>query len=191
MFKWKLFLATLALSTAGFSLLFFFGRPKGPRSVLPALVYLTNDVYLTSQLETRNVAALARKRAVDVIVDIRPDGEADDQTPSTDIEAAAKENHIRFHYIPVPHEGIPESAVTALEHALAEDHRYVVLYCRTGRRAARLYALVESSRPDGPKAGDILKMVSTAGFSADDLKDDIERRILHRTGASAPALESQ
>jgi uncharacterized protein (TIGR01244 family) len=191
MFKWKLFLATLALSTAGFSLLLFLGRPKQPRPVLPELISLSNRVSLTSQLEARNVVALGRRRYVDLIVDIRPDGEAQDQAPSTAIEAAAKPYNIRFHYIPVPHEGIPESAVTALDQVLSENYRSAVLYCRTGRRAARLFALVEASRPDGPKAGDILKMVSDAGFSADDLKDDIDRRIQHRNDAPAAALEPQ
>lgn len=96
---------------------------------------------------------------------------------------------MRFLYIPVPHESIPESAVAALDHALSEDPRSAVLYCRTGRRAARLFALVQASRSDGPGADEIFKMVSAAGFSAEDLKDDINQRIAHRGGAPSATAQ--
>jgi len=188
MHKGKLFLISFLLTTTVVSALYFKDRPK-QRSVLPELVYVDTHVYITSQLETKNIAALRKRRGVHTIIDIRPDGEAKDQTPSSEIEAEAKANKMRFHYIPVPHESIPESAVTALDHALSEDPASIVLYCRTGRRAARLFALVQASSPDGPKAEAILKMVSDAGFSADDLKEDIDQRIAHRQGA--PAANAQ
>jgi hypothetical protein len=47
----------------------------------------------------------------------------------------------------------------------------------------RLFALVEAMRPNGPARDDILQMVHDAGFSADDLKDDITRRIAGRSNS--------
>ena len=44
----------------------------------------------------------------------------------------------------------------------------------------RTFALVEASRVDGPSYDDIIKMVKQAGFSADDLKDNINERISKR-----------
>jgi uncharacterized protein (TIGR01244 family) len=123
-----------------------------------------------------------------MIIDIRPDGEAPDQVPSSEIEAAANKMRMGFYYIPVPHEGIPASAVDALGQALTSSQaRPAVLYCRTGRRAVRLYALEEASRIDGPDTDAILKMVRATGFSADDLKDEINQRLSHRNSSPAAA----
>lgn len=83
----------------------------------------------------------------------------------------------------MPHESIPDGAVDALGEALSQEARPAVLYCRTGRRAVRLYALEEASRVDGPNTEAILQMVRAAGFSADDLQDTIEQRLAHRRPA--------
>lgn len=184
MSKGKLFLISFGTTTLLVCLLIFLGGSRRPRFRPPKLIPIAENIYLTSQLETSNIPAL-RMRAIRTIVDIRPDGEDQNQAPSSAIEAAARENNLRFHYIPVPHNGIPDSAVTALDHALSGDAGRTVLYCRTGRRAVRLYALVLASRPNGPSTETILKMVSDASFSADDLKEEITQRISHRNTAEA------
>jgi uncharacterized protein (TIGR01244 family) len=120
---------------------------------------------------------------------MRPDGEAADQAPSAEIKNAAERDGLGFHYIPVPHESIPEADVQALSEVLSHDNMPAVLYCRTGRRAVRLFALVEASRVDGPGADAILGTVRAAGFSADDLREDIARRLANRT--SAPAANNR
>jgi uncharacterized protein (TIGR01244 family) len=113
-------------------------------------------------------------------VDIRPDGEDAGQPPSTEIEHAAKAGEVGFYYIPVPHETIPDAAVDALSEAMSTSRLPTVLYCRTGRRAVRLFALAEATRTDGPTADSINLMVKKAGFSADDLQDAIAKRINSR-----------
>lgn len=158
--------------------LFYINRDL-PAPVLP-LVQMDGDIYVTSQLTTRNLLGL-RTRHITTVVDLRPDGEAADQTSSADMQKAMRYFPLlRFHYIPIPHETIPDEAVDQLGRVLAERKGGAVLYCRSGRRAARTFALVEASRPGGPGVERILSMVKQAGFTAEDLKGKIVERISHR-----------
>lgn len=141
---------------------------------------ITGSLSVTSQLKPENIGFLRRRR-VNTVVDIRPDGEDSDQTPSSEIERAAKESGMNFHYIPVPHGPIPADAVHKLNEVLTSGVAgRVVLYCRTGNRAVRTYALTEASRPGGQDTDAILAMVRKAGFSADDLQGEINQRIAYR-----------
>ena len=186
--KLKLFFASLLL-TAGLTLgMIYINRPKGSpqRERTSPVKYITDKVYLTSQLKPEDIRLL-KGFLIKTLVDIRPDGEGKDQASSEEIALASKENGLGFHYIPVPHEGIPENAVLELRRVLSEEAAPVLLYCRTGRRAVRLFALEEASRPGGPSVDSILTLVRDAGFSADDLKDDITRYFAER---NAPAIPS-
>ena len=150
-------------------------------SILPAqLVPVNENTFISAQLKPDDILALER-RGIQTIVDIRPDGEDAGQPSSAQLAKIAEGHKIHFHYIPVPHGTIPEEAVQQLQEVLAEPVGPAVLYCRTGRRAVRLFALVEASRHDGPDTKAILKMVQHAGFSAIDLKEDIARRISQRS----------
>ena len=184
MSKWKLCLIFLFLTGIAALECYYLHRPGGAWSRVPKVVRITDDFYIASQLRTENVPALKR-RGIKTIVDIRPDGEAADQAPSAEIKTVSIGNGLGFHYIPVPHENIPFSAVEALDQALSAEALPALLYCRTGRRAVRLFALVQASRVDGPGADAILEMVRAAGFSADDLRDDINQRLSHRRKAPA------
>lgn len=180
------FLGSLALTMAVMLLTLYLERDGGPRSREPNIKQLEEGLYLTPQLFPRQIASL-RDLGVKTIIDMRPDGEAFSQPSSVVMQSAAHSLKLDFHYIPVPHESIPPEAVEALDKALPPDAMPACLYCRTGRRAARLYALVQASRAHGPNATAILKMVSDAGFSADDLKEEIGQRIDHRTSPSTAA----
>ena len=95
-----------------------------------------------------------------------------------------KQQGLDFSYIPVPHESIPPATVNELRDVLLSSQKPAVLYCRTGRRAVRTFALFEASRQGGPSADTILAMVKHAGFSAEDLRPEIVSRIAARTAAS-------
>jgi len=174
MTKTSLFLLSFLVSAVGVSAKFYYDRPSG------RIVPIAHGVYLTSQLEPRDVRLL-RRNFICTIVDLRPDGEAANQPTSAQMETAAQNSGMNFHYIPVPHESIPDSAVDALQEVLSHvKNGNTVLYCRTGRRAVRTYALAEASRPNGGTADEIAEIVAGAGFSADDLKDQITERISRR-----------
>jgi uncharacterized protein (TIGR01244 family) len=98
----------------------------------------------------------------------------------------ARGRGLNFHYIPVPHEEIPDRAVDELVDVLSNDSQPMVLYCRTGRRAVRTFALAQATKPEGPGVDAICKMVADSGFSAEDLKGAIEARIAKRQNSVVP-----
>ena len=177
MLKTKLFATSFIVTVCVLLTVIYVHRSKRP--VSPALNQLTGSLFVTSQLTPENVSAL-RFRGIQNIVDLRPDGEATDQAPSSEIQKAAAENGMSFHYIPVPHGPIPKDAVDELNNVLSGQTARTVLYCRTGKRAVRTFALMEASQMNGPNVDAILRMVHNAGFSADDLKENINQRIAKR-----------
>ena len=74
-------------------------------------------------------------------------------------------------------------AVTALQKALESPARPVLLYCRSGKRAARTWALAEASRPGGLDAAAIKRIVLATGHPVADLDRDIQARIAARPNA--------
>jgi len=156
---------------------------KWTRVPLVAVSNLAPGIAVAAQIGPATLAQI-KAQGFAAVIDIRPDGEAADQPPSTAIEAAARAEQISFTYVPVPRGDIPDSAVAALDKALATSTKPILLYCRIGRRAARTWSLVEASRSGGMDAAAILAAVKSTGFSADDLSGAIARRIANRSRAT-------
>ncbi|QOY93132.1 TIGR01244 family phosphatase [Massilia sp. UMI-21] len=114
------------------------------------------------------------------IISLRPDGEGPGQPSSAAMASAAQAQDLRFSYIPVRPGKIPDEAVEALRTALAGGSQRVLIYCRSGSRAARTWGLAEASRPGGRDATTILAAIRAAGQSADDLGEALSRRIAGR-----------
>lgn len=181
MIKIKLFVISTALTTCVTLVVLYKQRPSS--RPVPLRIGDDDVVYVSSQLQIQDVAYMRRYR-INTIVDLRPDGEAPDEPTHLQVAEAAQVSGLDFSYIPVPHESIPPTAVSALGDALSSARKPVVMYCRTGRRAVRTFALFQASRPGGPGPDAILAMVKDAGFSAEDLRADIVSRIAARTPAS-------
>ena len=140
---------------------------------------LTRDIWISDQLTADRVAD-AQRQGFRTIIDLRPDGEAPEQTPSSEIERLAGTHRLGFAYVPVLHGDIPAETVDKLARSLQTAERPVLLYCRTGRRAARTWALAEASRADGLDAAAIDRAVRQAGQNDDDLAHEISTRIAAR-----------
>jgi len=150
------------------------------RKLLLSSWSLTNEISVTGQINKAKLLS-ARGQGFVSIIDLRPDGEDEDEPDSASIEKAAALLGLQFHYVPVPHGEIPEAAVEGLRQALDDSPRPVLLYCRSGRRAVRTWALMEASHTNGLSETDIQK---AAVYAAQDIKDlipDIERRIASRS----------
>jgi uncharacterized protein (TIGR01244 family) len=154
----------------------------GPAAQTPATRPLSADISISEQISTKEIEAL-RRAGFRSIVDLRPDGEAPDQPPSTAVGIAARQHGLAFAYVPVLHGDIPAETVDALASSLRTLPKPVLLYCRSGRRAARTWALAEASRPDGLDAAAIATAVKSAGQSDDDLGTEIASRIAARAPA--------
>lgn len=143
---------------------------------------LTKDIWVSEQLKLESISQL-KKQGFKTIIDLRPDGEAIDQPTAADVKKSALVNNIAFAYVPVQHGDISNESVVALDKALSSNSKPILLYCRSGRRAARTWSLVEASRVGGLDAAAILVAVKGSGQSADDLADTINQRIELRKSA--------
>ena len=113
---------------------------------------LTDKVYASPQIGVDEVAE-ARALGVALIVNNRPEGESDDQTPGDEIAAAARAAGIDYVALPVTHAGFSEPQVTAMREALERAGDAPVLaYCRSGTRSTLLWALAEASAGADPEA---------------------------------------
>ena len=123
---------------------------------------LTDSVYASPQIGVGEVAE-AKALGVALIINNRPEGESDDQTPGEEIEAAARAAGIAYVAIPVTHSGFSEPQVTAMCAALAgAGDTPVLAYCRSGTRSTLLWALAEASAGADPEA--LTEAAAAAGY---------------------------
>lgn len=140
---------------------------------------LLGGVYVRDQVALDAVAKLQGK-GMRALINLRPDGEDQNQAPSAAVESAATTAGLAYAYIPTPHGDIPDTVVDELAKALAKTDRPAVLYCRSGKRATRVWALAEASRTGGPSIAEIVAAVKSAGQTVDDLMPRIEKRFSER-----------
>ena len=123
---------------------------------------LTDRVYASPQIGVGEVAE-AKALGVALIVNNRPEGESDDQTPGDVIAAAARAAGIDYVAIPVTHAGFSEPQVVAMREALERAGEAPVLaYCRSGTRSTLLWALAEASAGADPAA--LAEAAAGAGY---------------------------
>jgi len=176
--RWT-FLAAIVLGAAAVLATAAFDRHGGVSAHVDAKP-LAPGVWISEQIAPEQLAAL-KAQGFRAVVDLRPDNEVAGQPSASTMGEAALRQGLRFDYIPVTHGEVPAGAVETLGRTLAQDHSPVLLYCRSGRRAARTWALAEASRPGGLDAPAILNAVHHAGQDAGDLADQITDRIAARS----------
>lgn len=138
------------------------------------------DRFVQVSTQLRPAALEAVGQHYNLVVDLRPDGEVVDQPPSDSMRREATRQGLDFRYIPVPHGDIPESAVRELRQALVDAKGPTLLYCRSGKRAARTWALAEAGRPGGATVEAILAAVHGAGHDASDLTARLQAEVQQR-----------
>jgi uncharacterized protein (TIGR01244 family) len=128
---------------------------------MPMFRKITDQVYASPQIGLAEVAE-AKAMGISLIINNRPEGESDDQTPGGEIEAASREAGIDYLAIPVTHAGFSEAQVSAMAEALAKASGPVLAYCRSGTRSTLLWALAEASK--GGQPDDIAAKAAQAGY---------------------------
>jgi uncharacterized protein (TIGR01244 family) len=112
---------------------------------------LSETVLASPQIGLDDIAA-AKAQGVTLVINNRPEGEAEDQTPGPEIEAAARAAGLDYCAIPISHAGFSEPQVVAMAEALAGAEGKVLAYCRSGTRSSLLWALAQALQgtdPDG------------------------------------------
>lgn len=122
---------------------------------------LSDSVLASPQIDLADIAAAAAQ-GVKLIINNRPEGESDDQTPGAEIEAAARAAGLGYVAIPVTHAGFSQAQVTAMAEALENAGGPVLAYCRSGTRSTLLWSLAEASRGVDPDS--LASQAAEAGY---------------------------
>jgi uncharacterized protein (TIGR01244 family) len=132
---------------------------------------LSDTVSASPQIDLSGVAEAAAQ-GVRLIVNNRPEGESDDQTPGAEIEAAARAAGMDYVAIPVTHAGFSEWQVEAMGKALAGAQGPVLAYCRSGTRSTLLWALAEAARGANPAR--LASQAAQAGYDLTPMRAMID-----------------
>ncbi len=129
---------------------------------------LTSTIAVSPQIMVTDVAAIA-KAGFRSIVCNRPDGEGAEQPSFGDIEKAAKQFGLKAHYQPVVSGKVRDEDARDFSAILDDLPEPVLVYCRSGKRSATLWALSEG---DKRALVDILARTKAAGY---DMSAFVER----------------
>lgn len=132
---------------------------------------VTPSFWASPQIGLADVAE-AQARGMTLIVNNRPEGEAEDQTPGTEIEAAARAAGLDYVAIPVTHTGFSEEQVQAMAAALADTSGPVLAYCRSGTRSTLLWSLAQAK--DGRAPDEIAAHAARAGYDVAPIRPLLE-----------------
>ena len=122
------------------------------------------------------------------IINVRPDSEEDGQPSSADIEKAAREFGLDYKHIPIVPGKMTDADVVAFAAARADMLGPILSYCRTGTRAATLWAL---SKADQLSTDAILSTAKDAGYDLSSKAAEIDARRASketRAASQAPSL---
>jgi len=128
---------------------------------MPMFRQLTDTILVSPQIDTDDLAEAVRL-GVKHIINNRPEGESDDQTPGAVIEQAAKDAGLTYVAIPVGHGGFSEGQVQAMVETLAAAQGPILAYCRSGTRSTLLWALARASQ--GATAEELAPIANAAGY---------------------------
>lgn len=122
---------------------------------------VSESFWASPQIDLADVEE-ARTRGFRLIVNNRPEGEADDQTPGSEVEAAARAAGLEYLAIPITHAGFGEDQVRTMAEAIEGAAGPVLGYCRSGTRSTLLWSLAEALRGGDP--GTIAQQAARAGY---------------------------
>lgn len=126
---------------------------------------LTPFLAVSGQIDAGDIGSLA-SRGFHTIINNRPDGEGEGQPSSLELEVAARGHGMDYRYIPVVPGQLTDEKVAEFAAAMSEVRGPALAFCRTGNRAASLWALTEARHLD-PQV--ILRTTADAGFDLSGL----------------------
>ena len=132
---------------------------------------ITESVYASPQITPAQIEE-AKALGVTLVINNRPEGESDDQTPGAEIEAAARAAGMDYIAIPVTHAGFSEAQVDAMESALESAAGPVLAYCRSGTRSTLLWSLARAKAGDNPAS--IAAKAAGAGYDVTPVRPLID-----------------
>jgi len=132
---------------------------------------LTPDLSVMPQVSEADIAGLSRCGFKSIISN-RPDGEAADQPVWAAIASAAHSHGMEARHIPVVASQIDDEDVAAFAEALRELPTPIAALCRTGTRAALLWALANGG---SQSADERIRIAASQGYDLEPFRARIEQ----------------
>jgi uncharacterized protein (TIGR01244 family) len=132
---------------------------------------LPDGVFASPQIVPADVDEAA-KLGVTLVINNRPEGEAEDQTPGSEIEVAARAAGMDYVAIPITLHTLSDADVVAMRDALAGARGPILAYCRTGTRSTLLWALAKAKAGAVPE--EIAQAAAAAGYDVSPVRGAME-----------------
>lgn len=132
---------------------------------------ITDTVFASPQIGVDAIPT-AKTMGIVRIINNRPEGEGDDQTPGETIEEAARAAGIDYVAIPVTNSGFSQAQVDAMQNAIETANGPVLAYCRSGTRSTLLWALARAKAGDSPAV--IASKAAAAGYDVSPIRQLID-----------------
>ena len=132
---------------------------------------VTDTFWASPQISLADVDAAAAQ-GIALIINNRPEGEAEDQVPGPEIAQAAAAAGVEYRAIPVHHAGFSEQQVQEMCEALESAPGPVLAYCRSGTRSTLLWSLAQAKGGGDPDA--IAGMAAGAGYDVAPIRPLLE-----------------
>ena len=132
---------------------------------------ITPSFWASPQISTSDVAEAAALGFA-LVINNRPEGEVEDQTPGRVIAAAVRAAGMDYRAIPVTPGCFSEDQVQAMTEALAEAQGPVLAYCRSGTRSTLLWSLAQAQNGRDPDA--IAADAARGGYDLGPIKPLLE-----------------
>ena len=132
---------------------------------------LSKDYGAAPQITVADVQELADRGFTSIVCN-RPDNEVSAGETSQDIQQAAAAAGLEFHHLPLAPGELNLKHVEALRRILKNESVQVLGYCRTGGRAASLWALAQA---DKVTADQILSQCTNCGYNLESMRPTLER----------------
>lgn len=131
---------------------------------------LTPFLAVSGQIDPGDIGSLA-VRGFHTIINTRPDDEGEGQPSSEELEKAARSHGMDYRHIPVVPGQLTDEKVAEFATAVDEVKGPALAFCRTGNRAASLWALTEARHLD-PDV--ILSTTADAGYDLSGLRSRLD-----------------
>ncbi len=139
---------------------------------------LTDGFSVAPQLTEQDLEAVAAA-GFRLLINNRPDSEAQDQPTSAELSAAARRHGLDYRHVPVVPGQISDEQVAAFKEALADGQGPALAFCRSGTRSATLWALASA---DAMPPEEILKTARDAGYDLSALRGRISEAANRQVG---------
>ncbi len=142
---------------------------------------LTPDLSVMPQVSEADIAKLARQ-GFKSIIGSRLEGESADQPKWTDLKAAALARGMEAVHIPVVAYAIGEEDIGAFRDAVKRLPKPIAAFCKTGTRAALLWALAND---DGFTVDERIGIAAQAGTDLEPFRARIQASSTARSSETA------